>query len=237
MIAAAKHHDRFVMDALWSRFLPSWQRVRALVDNGAIGEVRSASAELGFVTTDAPDGRLLDRAKGGGSAHRCRGLPPRVRVVVPRRTQNDPGAGHDRAHRRRRANQRHIGLRIRRACAGSQFVSRPPRVGRVRRRNRRIHRGRPAHAPREPHRVASPGRRRCRRRSALRVARFAIPAHPRGPVHRRRKETKPRDAARRDAGHPAHDGHHPHADRYAPTTTSLRRSRSRRASPRATSGA
>ena len=67
MIATAARHDRFLMDALWSRFLPSWQRVRSLVDDGAIGAVRSISAELGFVTDESPHGRLLDRAKGGGS--------------------------------------------------------------------------------------------------------------------------------------------------------------------------
>ena len=67
MIAAAERNDRFLMDALWSRFLPSWQRVRSLVDDGAIGAPRSLSAELGFASTDPPHGRLRDRAQGGGS--------------------------------------------------------------------------------------------------------------------------------------------------------------------------
>jgi predicted dehydrogenase len=67
MIATAARHDRFLMDALWSRFLPSWQRVRALVDDGAIGEPLSLSAELGFASDDPPHGRLRDRTKGGGS--------------------------------------------------------------------------------------------------------------------------------------------------------------------------
>ena len=67
MIAAAERNDRFLMDALWSRFLPSWQRVRSLVDGGAIGAPRSLSAELGFASTDPPHGRLRDRAQGGGS--------------------------------------------------------------------------------------------------------------------------------------------------------------------------
>lgn len=67
MVAAARVHDRFLMDALWSRFLPSWQRVRALVDDGAIGDVRMVSAELGFATPEDDRGRLLSMAKGGGS--------------------------------------------------------------------------------------------------------------------------------------------------------------------------
>ena len=67
MIATAARHDRFLMEAMWSRFLPSWQRVRALVADGAIGEPLSLSAELGFASDDPPDGRLRDLTKGGGS--------------------------------------------------------------------------------------------------------------------------------------------------------------------------
>ena len=67
MVDAARAEGRFLMDALWSRFLPSWQRVKQLVDDGAIGDVRVASAELGFATDEGPDGRLLSHAAGGGS--------------------------------------------------------------------------------------------------------------------------------------------------------------------------
>ncbi len=67
MVATARAGGRFLMDALWSRFLPSWQRAKQLVDDGAIGEVLAASAELGFATDEGPDGRLLGHALGGGS--------------------------------------------------------------------------------------------------------------------------------------------------------------------------
>ncbi len=67
MVDEARRQHRFLMDALWSRFLPSWQRVRRLVDDGAIGEVLAATAELGFATDEGPDGRLLARGLGGGS--------------------------------------------------------------------------------------------------------------------------------------------------------------------------
>jgi predicted dehydrogenase len=69
MVAVARAEGRFLMDALWSRFLPSWQRAKQLVDDGAIGEVLAASAELGFVTDEGPEGRLLSRALGGGSLY------------------------------------------------------------------------------------------------------------------------------------------------------------------------
>ncbi len=67
MVAVARAEGRFLMDALWSRFLPSWQRAKQLVDDGAIGELLAASAELGFATDEGPDGRLLNHAVGGGS--------------------------------------------------------------------------------------------------------------------------------------------------------------------------
>lgn len=66
MVTAARAEGRFVMDALWSRFLPSWQRAKQLVAEGAIGEVRLASAELGFTSDEGPDGRLRNHALGGG---------------------------------------------------------------------------------------------------------------------------------------------------------------------------
>jgi len=68
MFATAKRHEVFLMEAMWTRFLPAWQQIRALVDAGRIGEIRGASASLGFpIVGGARDNFLLDPAKGGGS--------------------------------------------------------------------------------------------------------------------------------------------------------------------------
>lgn len=59
-----------LMEAMWTRFLPAYVELRRLVDDGAIGEVRSVEASFGFPIPDSgPQGRprLHDPALGGGS--------------------------------------------------------------------------------------------------------------------------------------------------------------------------
>jgi predicted dehydrogenase len=68
MFTTAKRHNVFLMEAMWTRFLPAWQQIRTLVDGGRIGEIRAASASLGFpIVGGARDDFLLDPTKGGGS--------------------------------------------------------------------------------------------------------------------------------------------------------------------------
>jgi predicted dehydrogenase len=67
MVDTAAEHDRFLMEAMWTRFLPSYQRLRGLVAQDAIGRVVSVEAELGFVAPFDPDHRLYRRDLGGGA--------------------------------------------------------------------------------------------------------------------------------------------------------------------------
>ena len=56
------------MEALWSRFLPAYVELRALVGNGRIGDVMSVSGSFGFrVPVVDPDHRLFAPALGGGA--------------------------------------------------------------------------------------------------------------------------------------------------------------------------
>lgn len=64
---AAADAGVFVMEALWSRFLPAHVRLRELVAEGAIGEVRSVEASFGFPFPHQPEHRLLNAALGGGA--------------------------------------------------------------------------------------------------------------------------------------------------------------------------
>jgi predicted dehydrogenase len=66
MIAAAKAHGRFLMEAMWSRFLPHVQRALTLIRQGAIGEVRQLMADFGFRTEVNPQSRLFAPELGGG---------------------------------------------------------------------------------------------------------------------------------------------------------------------------
>jgi predicted dehydrogenase len=64
---AAAEAGVFVMEALWSRFLPAHVRLRELVAEGVIGEVLVVDASFGFPFTDRPDHRLLAHELGGGA--------------------------------------------------------------------------------------------------------------------------------------------------------------------------
>jgi predicted dehydrogenase len=67
MIATARRRGLFLMEAMWSRFLPSWQTARRLVADGRIGEPMLVQAELGFRFPFDPAHRLFDPALGGGA--------------------------------------------------------------------------------------------------------------------------------------------------------------------------
>jgi predicted dehydrogenase len=48
IVAAANRADRFLMEAMWMTFNPAVRRIRQLVDDGAIGTVRSVRASFGL---------------------------------------------------------------------------------------------------------------------------------------------------------------------------------------------
>lgn len=67
MAAAARSRGLFLMEGMWSRFLPAWAELRSQVAAGAIGEVRLVSASFGFRMGVDPRHRLFDLALGGGA--------------------------------------------------------------------------------------------------------------------------------------------------------------------------
>ena len=67
MVDTARTKQVFLMEALWSRFMPVLQRARQLVDDGAIGTVTGVRADFGFAAPYLPDRRLFNKALGGGS--------------------------------------------------------------------------------------------------------------------------------------------------------------------------
>lgn len=67
VVEAARSREVFAMEALWSRFLPSWVLTRTLIAEGAIGQVRSVSADLGINRPFDPQDRLFNLALGGGT--------------------------------------------------------------------------------------------------------------------------------------------------------------------------
>jgi predicted dehydrogenase len=67
VVDVARETGVFVMEAMWTRFLPAVVAVRELVADGAIGEVRSVQADLGVAKEYDPADRLFDLALGGGA--------------------------------------------------------------------------------------------------------------------------------------------------------------------------
>jgi len=67
VLSAAKQNNVFYMEAVWSRFLPVFDKVREWLDSGAIGEVKHIQANFGFRFPDDPKSRLYDANLAGGS--------------------------------------------------------------------------------------------------------------------------------------------------------------------------
>lgn len=66
-IALAREKGLFLMEAMWTRFIPAMAQVREWIAEGAIGAVRLVRAELSMLLDDDPDGRLYNLALGGGA--------------------------------------------------------------------------------------------------------------------------------------------------------------------------
>lgn len=66
MVAEARARNLFLMDAMWTRFLPHMVRLRKLLAANVIGELRMLTANFGFRADFNPQSRLFDPALGGG---------------------------------------------------------------------------------------------------------------------------------------------------------------------------
>jgi predicted dehydrogenase len=66
MIDTAERTERFLMEAMWSWFMPVWHEVRRRVVAGEIGEVRVVAADFGIPVLD-PNGRHRRADLGGGA--------------------------------------------------------------------------------------------------------------------------------------------------------------------------
>lgn len=64
----AKEQGLFIMEAMWSRYLPAVKKAKEWIDSGKIGDIVLSSAVLGFRTKDEPFDRFLSKELGGGAA-------------------------------------------------------------------------------------------------------------------------------------------------------------------------
>ncbi|MEO7210878.1 MAG: Gfo/Idh/MocA family oxidoreductase [Chitinophagaceae bacterium] len=67
MIASARDKKLFLMEALWTRFLPHFLKMQETITSGMIGEVKTMLNSFGYIpTADAPE-RLWKKELAGGS--------------------------------------------------------------------------------------------------------------------------------------------------------------------------
>jgi predicted dehydrogenase len=67
MIAAAEAGRRFLMEAMWSRFLPAYRALRSVLDEGRVGDPLLVEASFGWRANVVPTHRHFDLAQGGGA--------------------------------------------------------------------------------------------------------------------------------------------------------------------------
>ncbi|MFZ3452889.1 Gfo/Idh/MocA family protein [Arthrobacter sp. 7Tela_A1] len=67
LIDVASRHGVFLMEAVWSRFLPCINRLWEILASGELGDIRWVQADLGFPAPYDPASRLWDPAAGGGA--------------------------------------------------------------------------------------------------------------------------------------------------------------------------
>ncbi len=67
LIAFARQQELFLMEAMWTRFLPSIMKLQEVLSSGVIGDVRMLTADFGFRTNFSPESRLFNPALGGGA--------------------------------------------------------------------------------------------------------------------------------------------------------------------------
>ncbi|MEU3843341.1 Gfo/Idh/MocA family oxidoreductase [Streptomyces sp. NPDC028635] len=67
LVALAREHGRFLMEAMWMYCNPLVRRLKDLVDDGAVGDVRTVQADFGLAGPFPPAHRLRDPRQGGGA--------------------------------------------------------------------------------------------------------------------------------------------------------------------------
>lgn len=67
VVALARKKNQFLMEAMWNRFFPAMMRLRQMLEEGAIGEIKMIEADFGFRSNMEEEPLLFDLSYGGGS--------------------------------------------------------------------------------------------------------------------------------------------------------------------------
>ena len=67
MIDKAREKKVFLMEALWTKFLPNYQKLQSLLKENILGEIKSVLINFGFAPQPPVPQRLLDPSLAGGT--------------------------------------------------------------------------------------------------------------------------------------------------------------------------
>lgn len=67
LLECANANGVFLMEAMWTRFLPAIKEALAIVKSGEIGEIRGVSADFCYSITPDEDAKIFDNELAGGS--------------------------------------------------------------------------------------------------------------------------------------------------------------------------
>jgi predicted dehydrogenase len=67
MIASAKEKKLFLMEAMWSRFMPHIEQIKALIEHGEIGPIKLLRSDFNMYPPFNPESRLFNKSLIGGS--------------------------------------------------------------------------------------------------------------------------------------------------------------------------
>lgn len=67
VVTLARSRRLFLMEAMWTRFLPAFDEVRRIIASGEIGTVHQVVADFGFTANFGPEHRAFNPELGGGA--------------------------------------------------------------------------------------------------------------------------------------------------------------------------
>lgn len=67
IFTVSKQTQMFFMEAMWTRFNPSFLQTLKRIDNNELGEIKYINADFSFKTDKSLDSRVLNRSLGGGT--------------------------------------------------------------------------------------------------------------------------------------------------------------------------
>ena len=67
MINVARNKKLFLMEAMWTKFLPHYQKMKSIVDSGQLGSISSVLINFGFRPRTPVPARLFDPSLAGGT--------------------------------------------------------------------------------------------------------------------------------------------------------------------------